>query len=151
MQQSRFFTGMAVVISTALLFSGWGVRSTFAQEKQSVVVHLSHYTDDLHAAFMALKLATAMQQKGAQTTLVLDLEGVRLASTQQPQDLRWGTSGDIAGHYEAFVKAGGKILVCPHCAQAAGVDAKILRSGAQIVKEDELAAALLAADKILDY
>lgn len=151
MQRYRFLTSMVVVMSTALLLSGWEARSVCAQEKQTVVVHLSHYTDDLHAAFMALKLSTAMQQKGAQTTLVLDLEGVRLASTQQPQDLRWGTSGDIAGHYDAFVKAGGKIMVCPHCAQAAGVDAKTLRPGAQIVKEDELAAALLAADKILDY
>jgi predicted peroxiredoxin len=100
---------------------------------------------------MALKLAIAMQQKGAQTTLMLDLEGVRLASTQQPQDLRWGTSDAISGYYDAFVKAGGRILVCPHCAQAAGVDAKALRPGAQIVKEEDLAAALLAADKILDY
>jgi predicted peroxiredoxin len=151
MQQSRFFTGMVTAISTALLLSGWGTHPIFAQEKQTVVVHLTHYTDDLHAVFMALKLATAMQQKGAQTTLVLDLEGVRLASTQQPQDLRWGTSDAISGYYDAFVKAGGKILVCPHCAQAAGVDAKTLRPGAQIVKEEELAAALLAADKILDY
>lgn len=151
MQRYRLFTNLVVVIGAALLFSGGGGRLASAQEKQVVVVHLSHYTDDLHAAFMALKLATAMQQKGVQTTLVLDLEGVRLASAQQPQDLRWGTSGDIAGHYDAFVKAGGKILVCPHCAQAAGVDAKTLRSGAQVVKEEELAAALLAADKILDY
>jgi predicted peroxiredoxin len=142
---------MVVAISTTLLFGGWGIRSVFAQEKQTVVVHLTHYTDDLHATFMALKLASAMQQKEAQVTLVLDLEGVRLVSTQQPQDLRWGTSDAIAGYYDAFVKAGGKIMVCPHCAQAAGVDAKTLRSGAQIVKEEELAAALLAADKILDY
>jgi predicted peroxiredoxin len=151
MQQSRFFTSMAVAISAALLFGGWGTRSVFAQEKQTVVVHLTHFTDDLHATFMALKLASAMQQKEAQVTLVLDLEGVRLVSAQQPQDLKWGTSDAISGYYDAFVKAGGKIMVCPHCAQAAGVDAKTLRSGAQIVKEEELAATLLAADKILDY
>jgi predicted peroxiredoxin len=151
MQQYRLWTSMVVAISTALLLGGWGARPVSAQEKQVVVVHLTHYTDDLHATFMALKLAGAMQQKGAQVTLVLDLEGVRLVSTQQPQDLRWGTSDAISGYYDAFVKAGGKIMVCPHCAKAAGVDEKTLRPGAQIVKEEELASALLAADKILDY
>ena len=100
---------------------------------------------------MALKLASAMQQKGAQVTLVLDLEGVRLVSTQQPQDLRWGTGETIAAHYDAFVKGGGRVLVCPHCAKAAGLDEKNLRAGAKIVTEEALTGALLTADKILDY
>jgi predicted peroxiredoxin len=100
---------------------------------------------------MALKLASAMQQKEAQVTVVLDLEGVRLVSAQQPQDLRWGTSDAIAGYYDAFVKGGGQVMVCPHCAKAAGLDEKTLRAGAKIVTEEALAGALLAADKILDY
>jgi predicted peroxiredoxin len=117
-----------------------------------VVVHLSHATDDLHASFMALKLAQAMQEKGAQVTLLLDLEGVRVADTRQPNDLLWGHGEPLASHYDAFVKAGGKVLVCPHCAGAAGVEAKSLRPGARIAKDPgELAAALIAADKILDY
>jgi hypothetical protein len=42
-------------------------------------------------------------------------------------------------------------MVYPHCAKAAGVDEKSLHPGAQIVKKEDLAAVLLAADKILDY
>jgi sulfur relay (sulfurtransferase) complex TusBCD TusD component (DsrE family) len=119
---------------------------------QRVVVHLSHATDDLHAPFMALKLAQAMQEKGAQVTLLLDLEGVRVADTRQPNDMHWGSGEPLASHYNGFIKAGGKVLVCPHCASAVGLDMKSLRPGAQIAKDiGELAAVLIAADKILDY
>jgi sulfur relay (sulfurtransferase) complex TusBCD TusD component (DsrE family) len=119
---------------------------------QRVVVHLSHATDDLHAAFMALKLAQAMQEKGAQVTLLLDLEGVRIGDTRQPNDMRSGNGEPLASHYDGLVKAGGKVLVCPHCASAVGLDTKSLRPGAQIAKDvGDLAASLLAADKILDY
>ncbi|MGE0827531.1 MAG: DsrE family protein [Candidatus Binatia bacterium] len=143
MQQHRLWTNMVALIGTALLLSAWGGRPVFAQAKPVVVVHLTHYTDDLHAASMALKLANAMQQKGAQVTLMLDMEGVRLVSTHQPQDLRWGTSDAIAGYYDAFVKGGGQVVVCPHCAKAAGLDDKSLRTGAKIVTEEALANALL--------
>ena len=44
-------------------------------DTQHAVVHLSHFTDDLHRAFMALKMAKLMQEGGVQTTLFLDIEG----------------------------------------------------------------------------
>lgn len=116
-----------------------------------VVVHLSHYTNDLHAAAMALKLGTAMQKKGGQVTLFLDLEGVRLADARQPQDLRWGGETPIASYYEGFVKAGGRIVLCPHCAHAAGMKEGDLRGGARMATEDELAQLILEADVVLDY
>lgn len=151
MRMRKIFGAMVFVLGSLLLLGGGSLHLTHAQEKPAVVVHLTHYTDDLHAAFMALKLANAMQAQNSQVTLVLDLEGVRLVSSQQPQNLQWGTSGEISGHYDAFIKAGGKVVVCPHCAKAAGLDDTALRSGAQIVTEEDLANTLLAADKILDY
>lgn len=30
-------------------------------------------------------------------------------------------NGQISNHFNAFVKAGGKVLVCPHCAEVAGI------------------------------
>ena len=151
MKTMTIYGAVMCILGGLLLLRGGAPEVVHAQEKPAVVVHLTHYTDDLHAAFMALKLANAMQAKNTQVTLVLDLEGVRLVSSQQPQNLHWGTSGEIAGYYDAFIKAGGKIVVCPHCAKAAGLEDTALRSGAQIVTEEALATTLLAADKILDY
>jgi predicted peroxiredoxin len=122
-----------------------------AAQETKVVVHLTHYSDDLHAAFMAIKLAGAFQKNGADVTIFTDLEGVRLADMRAPQNVRWGHSSELAPLYVAFIEAGGKVLVCPHCAMAAGLETKDLRKGAKIGTEDEVVQLLLAAEKILDY
>jgi predicted peroxiredoxin len=119
--------------------------------KQKVVVHLTHYTDQLHTVKMAVHLAHMMQTLGAEVTLLLDVEGVRLASSKEPQNLIWGKGDPISVEYEAFVKAGGRVLVCPHCAEHAGITERDLRPGAQLGKERALAKTILAADKVLDY
>ena len=82
----------------------------------------------------------------------LDLEGVRLADQRQPNDLRWGSNkSSLKSLYLVYVKAGGKVLVCPHCAKAQGLTRKSLRAGAKIAAPEQLATLLLEADKILDY
>jgi predicted peroxiredoxin len=118
---------------------------------QAVVVHLSRSTNDWHAASMALKLGAGMAQRGATVVLMLDLEGVRLVDASLPEDLNWGGGPTIAKLYDGFIAAGGKAVVCPHCAHAAGLTPDHLRTGASIAGEGDLAKLLLGADKILDY
>jgi sulfur relay (sulfurtransferase) complex TusBCD TusD component (DsrE family) len=154
--------GYSIVVATILLAVGMLVvmlsfpsipANAQAQTKQKVVVHLTHYTDGLHAAFMALHLARSMQESGAaEVTLFVDVEAVRLADRRQPQDLAWKAGGTISTHYDGFVKAGGKVLVCPHCAEVAGLTSQSLRPGARIAADlKEVANAILAADKVIDY
>ena len=144
--------GMRFVMAIPLLLATLcGPVNAQAAAKQKVVVHLTHYTDDLHAVTMAVHLAHMMQTMGAEVTMVLDLEGVRLADNRQSQDLVWGKGEPISKEVEAFVKAGGQILLCPHCSQYAAIAAANLRPGARIAKEGELPETILAADKVLDY
>jgi predicted peroxiredoxin len=128
-------------------------QSITTGQGQTIMMHLTHSTDDLHAAFMALKLATNLQQRGAQVMLVLTLEGVRIADKNQPLDLRWGSNPmTLAQAYEGFVAAGGKVMVCPVCAEAAGIRAGDLRSGARLAQENEdIPNLILAADKVVDF
>jgi predicted peroxiredoxin len=94
------------------------------------VVHLKHFTNDLHAAFMALKAANWMQGKGAEVIVFVDLEGARLADPRQSLDVRWGHGADpLSKYYDSFIAAGGRVAVCPHCAEAAGLDPKKVRKG----------------------
>lgn len=126
--------------------------SAATEKKQNIVIHLNHYTDDLHAASMAVGLAKTMQERGHKVTLMLILEGVRLADSRTPQDLSWGHGDEVSKSYEAFVKAGGEVIVCLHCAKAAGFDEKSLRPGARMGKEgNDLADSIIAADKVLDF
>lgn len=141
------------VLAVALLFSALVSSPALAQgaAKQKVIVHLTHYTDNLHAVKMAVHLASAMQNMGAEVTILQDLEGVRLASTRESAELIWGNGDPISKELAAFVKAGGQMLLCAHCSERAGITSGALRPGARIGKEGELAKAILAADKILDY
>lgn len=120
-------------------------------DPQHVLIQMGHFTDDLHSAFMAMKIGVALRTAGAEVTLFANLEGIRALDSRQPFNMRWGHSKTFATHYDEFVAKGGRILGCPHCAKAAGIDGERLRESARIATEGEVAAMILAADKILDY
>jgi predicted peroxiredoxin len=141
---------IVILALTLVMLSGTPLAAQ-GTAKQKVVVHLTHYTDNLHAVKMAVHLAYMMQTMGAEVTMLLDLEGVRLASNRETQELVWGKGDPISKEYAAFVKAGGQLLLCPHCSENAGISAGSLRPGARIGQEGELPKAILAADKVLDY
>jgi predicted peroxiredoxin len=117
-----------------------------------IVVHIGHATDDLHSASMGMSLARMLQKKGASVTVFLDREGVRLADDDMPKSLGWGGRADpVVEILAAFVKAGGQVLLCPHCAEMAGVEADDLVEGTRIASEADVAELFLAADKVIDY
>jgi predicted peroxiredoxin len=139
--------GIAVLVFAASLGA-----TAAAAEATRTVVHLGRGTDDLHAVTMALGIATELAKRpDSKVTLFLDLEGVEVADRRTQGDLRWGHSKSLAELYDAFVAAGGEVLLCPHCAAAGGVTAEQLRAGSRIGSDAEVAARLLAADRILDY
>jgi sulfur relay (sulfurtransferase) complex TusBCD TusD component (DsrE family) len=119
---------------------------------QEVVVHLSRFNAEQHAALMAIRSATAMAQQGAKVTLLLDVDGVRLADARQASSpSQHGPGDNVVQALEQFVKAGGTALVCPHCAAAAGIGAANLRPGARIGAEGEVATVVLRASKVIDH
>jgi sulfur relay (sulfurtransferase) complex TusBCD TusD component (DsrE family) len=116
------------------------------------MVHLGSFSNDLHSAKMALGMATAMRLQGASVVLFLDREGVRLVDTRQPLTMVYGDGESFEKLYNAFVTAGGTVLVCPHCVAEAGITAAQLRRGATIAADPaELAKAILAADRVIDF
>jgi len=141
-----------ILAAATLIISQPSSATSQAKTRQKIVVHLSHYTDSSHAALMAVHFAQYLQEHGADVTLLLDVDGVHLADQRQVQSAATGTDAQISTYYDGFVKAGGKVLVCPHCAKIAGLTAQDLRPGAHLGKDlGELADVLLAADKTLDY
>jgi len=138
----------SLLVTFAMLTSTVAV-SAETKGQQDVLIHLSSYTDNLHSVGMALKIGHMLSKNDISVILFLDLEGVRLVDKSQPQNLVWGSGDSIEKLYIAYIKAGGSVLVCPHCAEAAGV--VDLREGAVIASPDSLLMAIKNADKILDY
>lgn len=140
---------ISLLFVTFAIFTSTAAVSAENNSQQDVLIHLSSYTDDPHSVSMALKIGHMLSENNISVTLFLDLEGVRLVDKSQPQNLQWGSGDSIEKLYQAFTKAGGGVLVCPHCAKAAGV--VDLREGAVIASPDSLLMAIKNADKILDY
>ncbi|MCB0308771.1 MAG: DsrE family protein [Bdellovibrionales bacterium] len=127
-------------------------KATTKQEVQKIVIKLGHYTDDLHATTMALKLGKILAtQKDVEVSLFLNLEAVGLADQRVPQDLHWGKSPTIEKLFSEATKSGMSVWVCPHCADAAGLKASNLRKPARIASEKDLASLFITADKVIDY
>lgn len=128
------------------------VKVAVAEREQSIVVHLSHFTDDLHRTFMALKTADMLVGEKVTVTLYLDLEAVRLAERRQDLEVTWGSSPTtLAEIYTRFTEKGGRVLLCPHCAHGARIAPMGTRPNALIATEDELRTMWLEADKVIDY
>jgi predicted peroxiredoxin len=155
-----------LAFTAALALSVIGVFSVVAQPAtqssstienqnppQRILINLKHYTDDLHAAIMALKIANGLQDRGAEVTMLLNLEGVRLVDKNAPGDLKWGTSdASPAALLNSFLNAGGKVMVCPHCSAAVGIGPDDLREGVTMSSgQDSNIRAFLEADKVIGY
>lgn len=120
-----------------------------ANEGETIVVHIGQYTNDLHSAMMGVELAYHIQEAGADVTLFVDREGVRMSARDQPL-LAYGQT-DLGTLVSSFIDEGGTLLVCPHCAELAGVDASELREGAKMGTKESVAELFLSADKVVDY
>ncbi|MGF1583502.1 MAG: DsrE family protein [Gemmataceae bacterium] len=152
MQQTRHILAVFVVVSFVFGLSAVPAAHAQTRKAQKIVVHLSHGLDNLHSVFMAVKVADGLQKKGASVTIFVDLEGVRIVDKRQPLNLRWGPGNNpLQNYYDSFVKRGGKILVCPHCAKATGLTSKMLRKGASIAAVGEFPDLVLQAAKIIDF
>jgi sulfur relay (sulfurtransferase) complex TusBCD TusD component (DsrE family) len=116
---------------------------------KTIVVHIGQYTNDLHAATMGLSIAGILQQEGAAVTLFLDREAVRMADAGHPL-LAYGDS-DLETLMERFVAAGGRVMLCPHCAELGGVGVPELRDGVEMGAPKTIAALFIEADTVIDY
>lgn len=127
-----------------------------------IVVHLTSSEGEqaLHSAFMAIGMATALKGMGADVTLMLDSEAPNLAKKSWAGKML----APMPGHkqdkmpprklgmvIDRFLKAGGKILMCPHCSAVCGASMDAILPGAKHAEEGGLARLVFEADKIVDY
>lgn len=119
------------------------------QAEKTVVVHIGQYSNDLHAATMGVGLARQMQEAGADVTIFVDREGVRMGEEGQPL-LPFGDT-DLEAVLSAYVDEGGTVLVCPHCAKLGGVEPDELRRGFEMGTRESIAELFLDADTVVSY
>lgn len=94
--------------------------------QKSLFVNLT--TDDINAAAMAINFAKMTRmKKGIPVTIFMNAQGTRLADANRPAAIWVGTEEvpptNVHELLEAFMVAGGKVIVCPMCSRnVAGMD-----------------------------
>lgn len=141
---------LTLVFSIAQVPSSAMASSTVSSQK--IVFTMSHGTDNLANAFMAIGMAKMFAEKGHDVKVFLNLEAVRIADKRQPLDLKFGKrEGNYQATFDAFVAAGGTFVVCPKCAAVAGVTKENLRKGASMGNPNVVSTMILEADKVIGY
>lgn len=141
-----------MVVAGGFVFAQSQHPGTSTQTSQQILIHMKEYIAGIHETYMGLELADRLQRDGAKVTVWLELQAVRLADDRVARGMNPKPgSRPFSEIYKSFVDHGGRILVCHHCAGLQDLDEKELRAGATFVGVDEVARAVLEADKILDY
>lgn len=111
-----------VVVLTLVFGLGYMSASGEAKARQKVVIHLSQYSYRSRGSALCRTFAGARIGRNLITRC-----GWSPSGGSAPHAPATGINAEIASHYDAFVKAGDKVLLCPHCAESSGMTAQYLR------------------------
>jgi predicted peroxiredoxin len=129
-----------------------GDTQMVATTNATKIIHLKHGVNEPRAAFMALNLANRLRDRGADVTLLLTMAGTEIANAKTSLDVRQANEPQtLAQLYNSFLVQGGKVKVCPDCAEAAGIT-NALREGTQLASGDsDVSSLLMNSEQVIDF
>lgn len=97
------------------------------------IVHGTHGGEDPERATLPFILGTTALSADQECTIVLTIEGVRLATRGYADEIRKEGFRPLRELVEEFVQEGGEIWACGACCKPRGITEEHLREGARIV------------------
>jgi predicted peroxiredoxin len=98
--------------------------------RDGVFIHISHGSDDPHRLLMALKMAQIMADDH-DVLVYLDIKGVDAVLKDSP-DITYAHFPSSRTQFDALLKHGVTLMVCPGCLKAAGKSKDDVADGIQI-------------------
>jgi uncharacterized protein len=122
-----------------------------ATAKPPILVNIARGKDHLHAVAMAIALAHSAIKDGRTATVFLNVEAPVFASKDLQPELKCEGFPPIKIMLADFIAAGGRVLVCQHCAHLAKVKPAEMIDGAKAVAQGDLFAALTPGTVVFSY
>ncbi|MFZ1933028.1 MAG: heavy-metal-associated domain-containing protein [Thermoguttaceae bacterium] len=119
--------------------------------KSPILVNITRGKDQLHAVAMAMALAQAAVKDGRPTTIFLNVEAPIFAAKDLDPELKCEGFPPFKKMLADFIAAGGRVLVCQHCAHLAKMKPAEMIGGAKAVAQSDLLAALSPGTVVLSY
>jgi predicted peroxiredoxin len=144
---------LALTGVSALLPSSASAQApaTERAEKPTVVVNITRGIDDLHAASMAIGLATDAMKAGRRSVIFLNVHAPVLAKADLPPEVKFADFPPVKEMLASFLAAGGELYVCGHCASVTKVAESNLIKGVVVVGHGDLFKKLPAAALTFSY
>lgn len=116
-----------------------------------VMIHITHGKEDLERTSLALVAAHTALVSGQQATVLLTIEGVRVATHGYAQGLQAQGFAPLGELLAQFVKGDGIIWVCGACAKPRQITEADLIPGAHIVGAATAIEALVSGAQSLTF
>jgi hypothetical protein len=120
---------------------------------KSILVHITSGDagdeNQVHSAMMGVDHALAFYRSGKDVSIMLDVDGVRIAAKTVPSEL-----ATINTNLKTFLAEGGRVIACDHCVLNAGLTPDTLLDGVEIDSHPNMARTqgiLERASVVLDY
>jgi copper chaperone CopZ/predicted peroxiredoxin len=147
----------AETILTAIAAAGYKgqpaaeAQSSATAQKLPILVNITRGKDQLHAVAMAIALAQSAIKDGRSATIFLNVDAPVFASKESAASLTCAGFPPLKKMLTDFMAAGGRVLVCEHCAHLAKIVPHDMIDGAKAVTQSELFASLAPGTVVFSY
>ncbi|HEY7127339.1 MAG TPA: DsrE family protein [Ktedonobacterales bacterium] len=116
-----------------------------------IMVHNTHGKEDAERVSLAFVVGNTALSSGQEATMLLTLEGVRVATTGYAEGVQAQEFPPLKELMQQFVSRGGKIWVCGACAKPRHITQEHLVEGAQIIGAATAVEALVKGAQTLSF
>ncbi|MFZ5830122.1 MAG: cation transporter [Planctomycetota bacterium] len=131
-------TAVAAVSPPIAAETGSVPASAAVGDKRALLVNITRGKEDLHAVSMALALAQKALDDGRRSSVFLNVAAPVFAAKDLADDVKYADFPPVKQMLAEFMKAGGTLLVCQHCAHVSGLKDEDLIEGVVLSKQTEL-------------
>lgn len=121
------------------------------EKAQKLVIIATHAEENPDKATIPFAIASAALAMDVQAKIILQTTAVFLATEGYARHVHSAGFPPLSDMMEAFLEAGGQLMVCSPCLQARQIETDELIPQAQVIAGATVVAESLAADSVLSY
>jgi predicted peroxiredoxin len=118
---------------------------------EKIMVQNTHSKDDVERASLAFVVANTALSAGQEATVLLTIDGVRVATKGYADGLQAKGFGPLNDLVTQFVTNHGRLWVCGACAKPRDITAEDLVPGAEIVGAANVVEAMANGARVLSF
>jgi len=119
--------------------------------KQPILVNITRGKTEMHAVSMALGLAQSALKDGRQAIVFLNVEAPVFAAKDFSDQAKVADFPPVKKMLADFMAAGGRVLVCGHCAHVVKLKQEDMLEGVKVLSQGELFAIIRPGTVVFSY